>query len=80
MEEKQSLTLQLRSNIVRTSNCKKCGAILDKDTIALNKKLLSINLKEFCCLECLADTFDCSVEDLKIKIEEFKEEGCTLFK
>lgn len=65
---------------MKISNCKNCGALLDKDTIALNKKLLSIDLKEFSCLECLADTFDCSVEDLNIKIEEFKEEGCTLFK
>jgi biotin operon repressor len=65
---------------VKTSSCKNCGVVLDKDTIALNKKLLSIDMKEFYCLECLADTFDCSVDDLKIKIEEFKEEGCTLFK
>ena len=74
------LKLQLRSNIVKTGNCKNCGAVLDNDTIALNKKLLNIDINEFCCLECLADMFDCSVDDLKIKIEEFKEEGCTLFK
>lgn len=62
------------------NNCKNCESVLDKDTIALNKKLLGIDVKEYMCLECLADTFDCSVDDLKIKIEEFKEEGCTLFK
>ena len=65
---------------MKTNNCKNCGAVLDKDTVALNKKLVSKELQEFCCLECLADTFDCYVDDLKIKIEEFKEEGCTLFK
>jgi biotin operon repressor len=65
---------------VKISSCKNCGAVLNKDTIALNKKLLDKNLKEFKCLECLADMFDCSVEDLQDKIEEFKEEGCTLFK
>ena len=53
---------------------------IDKNCIALNKKLLDVTLKEFSCLQCLSDTFDCSVEDLQIKIEEFKEEGCTLFK
>ena len=63
-----------------TNKCKCCGKSIDKDCVALNKKLLDVNLKEFSCLECLADTFDCSVEDLQIKIEEFKEEGCTLFK
>lgn len=65
---------------MRKNNCKNCEALLDKDTIALNKKLLGTDIKEYMCLDCLADTFDCSVDDLKIKIEEFKEEGCTLFK
>ncbi len=63
-----------------TIKCKHCSVELDKDTVALNKKLIKIDLTEFECLNCLADTFDCSVEDLIIKIEEFKEEGCTLFK
>ncbi len=62
------------------NKCKCCGDDIDKDCIALNKKLLDVSLKEFSCLQCLSDTFDCSVEDLQIKIEEFKEEGCTLFK
>lgn len=62
------------------NNCKNCGAALDKDCIALNKKLLNISVKEFLCLDCLADNFDCTKDDLLIKIEEFKEEGCTLFK
>lgn len=65
---------------MQIKKCKRCGACLDKDTIALNKKLINVSLQEFECLNCLSDTFDCSVEDLKIKIEEFKEEGCTLFK
>lgn len=65
---------------MKKSNCKNCGAIIDKDTVALNKKLLDVSLKEYECLDCLADKFDCTVEDLLIKIEEFKEEGCTLFK
>ncbi len=65
---------------MQIKKCKRCGAGLDKDTIALNKKLINVSLEEFECLNCLSDTFDCSVEDLKIKIEEFKEEGCTLFK
>lgn len=62
------------------NKCKYCGDDIDKDCIALNKKLLDVSLKEYSCLQCLSDTFDCSVEDLQIKIEEFKEEGCTLFK
>lgn len=59
--------------------CKYCGVILEKDWIALNKKLLNPEIEQFACLRCLADDFGCTVEDLEIKIEEFKESGCTLF-
>lgn len=60
--------------------CKYCNALLKRDWIALNKKLISPELNEFICISCLADDLDCEVEDLEIKIEEFKEQGCTLFK
>lgn len=60
--------------------CKYCNAPLKRDWIALNKKLISLELNEFICISCLADDLDCEVEDLEIKIEEFKEQGCTLFK
>lgn len=61
--------------------CIVCGKEgLDKDTVGLNKKLLSKNITEFYCLNCFAEYLDCTVEDLQDKIEEFKEEGCTLFK
>lgn len=53
---------------------------LDKDTIGINKKMLGAEIKTFYCMECLADYLGCSVEDLLEKIEEFKDEGCTLFK
>ena len=52
---------------------------LDKDTIALNKKLLGKNIEVFYCIDCLAEYLNTTVDDLKDKIEEFKEEGCTIF-
>ena len=52
---------------------------MSKDEIALNKKLIDINITQFQCLECLSMSLGCNVDDLKIKIEEFKEQGCTLF-
>ncbi len=52
---------------------------LDKDTIGINKKMLGKQVKTFYCMDCLADYLGCTVEDLFEKIEEFKEEGCTLF-
>ncbi len=52
---------------------------IDKDTVGINKKILGKQVKNFYCIDCLADYLGCSVEDLLEKIEEFKEEGCTLF-
>lgn len=60
--------------------CIVCGKPLEKDWIALHKKLLDKKAKEYQCIDCLAETFCCEVSDLEIKIEEFKEAGCTLFK
>lgn len=63
----------------KIKTCKHCNHSLEKDWIALNKKLLNRNNTEYLCLECLADYLDCSTKDLQVKIEEFKEQGCTLF-
>ena len=60
--------------------CIACGKEdLDKDTIGINKKLLGTNIRQFYCMNCLADYLDTTVEDLQDKIQEFKEEGCILF-
>ena len=61
------------------NTCMECGRKLIKDEIALNKKLISTDIIEFRCLDCLSISFGCDVEDLKIKIDEFKEQGCVLF-
>lgn len=63
----------------RKAYCIDCGRQLTKDEIALNKKLISLELTEFRCLDCLSYSFGCEAEDLRIKIDEFKEQGCTLF-
>ena len=62
-------------------NCVSCGKVdLNKDTIGINKKLLGKDIISIYCMECLADYLGCTVKELFEKIEEFKEEGCTLFK
>lgn len=61
--------------------CVMCGAVgLDKDTVGINKKLLGAEIRNFYCMNCLAEYLECTVDELLEKIEEFKEEGCTLFK
>lgn len=59
--------------------CCECQKPLNKDEIALCKKLIGIETTDFYCINCLGEFLECTVEDLEIKIQEFKEEGCTLF-
>ena len=63
----------------KTKVCTDCEKALSKDEVALSRKLIDPDTTEFYCLDCMAENFGCSVEDLKIKIQEFKEQGCTLF-
>lgn len=59
--------------------CCECESKLIKDEIALCQKLLGTDTEDFYCINCLSEYLECSKEDLKIKIQEFKEQGCTLF-
>ena len=59
--------------------CIQCGKILSKDEVALCKKLLGKNTKQFLGLDCLSAFLNTDSEILLQKIEQFKEEGCTLF-
>lgn len=60
--------------------CYVCGRELQKDEIGLTKKLIDKKTERFFCLSCLAEYLEVTEEELLAKIEEFKEEGCTLFK
>ena len=62
-------------------NCIACGKTdLSKDEIGINKKLLGEKIENLYCLNCLSYYLEVSVQDILDKIEEFKDEGCTLFK
>lgn len=63
----------------KKKECCDCGKILSKDEIALSKKLIDTETNDFYCLPCLAEYIGCSEHDLEEKIQEFKEQGCTLF-
>jgi len=59
--------------------CVECSKNLSKDEVALSKKMLDLEITEFYCIDCLAEYFECDRDDLVVKIQEFKEQGCTLF-
>lgn len=62
-------------------SCVICGKDnLDKDITGINKKLLGTDISNFYCIDCLAEYLGCTVQELFDKIQEFKDEGCTLFK
>jgi hypothetical protein len=65
---------------MQTKTCYVCGKqTLTKDEIGLTRKLLDKKTTLFYCLDCLADYLDVDTEFLLAKVEEFKEQGCTLF-
>lgn len=59
--------------------CCECGQALKRDEKALSMKLLGTDTEDFYCISCLAEYLECEANDLRVKIQEFKEEGCTLF-
>lgn len=64
---------------MKKCNCIKCNSSLGKNHVALNKKMLGRQVTQFMCINCLAEYLDCIPDDLLVKIEEFKEQGCALF-
>lgn len=59
--------------------CNTCKTKVSKEDVALCKKLLGKKTRQFFCRKHLAELLDTDVESLTKKVEQFKEEGCTLF-
>lgn len=59
--------------------CVNCNKSLQKNEIALCKKIFGKNIKQFLCLDCLSEYLNTDKNILLEKIEQFKEEGCKLF-
>ena len=60
------------------SSCR-CGESLPLDVLSLNRKLLGDASSKRYCLPCMADLFECALEDVVSKLDAFKREGCRLF-
>lgn len=65
---------------MESKQCYVCDKELSKNEIGLTKKLIDKKTNKFYCLSCLAEYLEVTEEELLAKVEEFKEEGCTLFK
>ena len=50
-----------------------------ENEIGITKKLIDPDTDKYFCIDCLAGFLECDTQDIYDKIEEFKEEGCTLF-
>ena len=64
-------------NTYYSNEAKELHKMVDK--VLKNLHFTEVDTEDFYCLDCLADYLECSTEDLKIKIREFKEQGCSLF-
>lgn len=60
--------------------CKKCEKKLTTDEIAMTKKMIGRESKEFYCLDCMAEHFGVKRRSLEEKVEYFKKSGCMLFR
>jgi len=69
----------MKSN--NNNQCSSCrfGSSLKLDVLSLNRKLFGAHSKKLHCLPCMADLFECAVEDVVGKLDAFKREGCRLF-
>ena len=59
--------------------CSGCGRRITIDEIALNQRLLGIQIGRFFCTECLANRLDTTPDHLATLIARFKEMGCAYF-
>ena len=72
--------MQRKSKLPATADCVSCHKhIVERNVLALNKKLMGETVDKYMCLDCLASYLEVSTDDLLSKIEEFKAQGCKLF-
>ena len=59
--------------------CMQCGRDVTPDEIGMTKKMVNRGATRFFCMDCLAQYHGIPVENLYVKLEQFREDGCTLF-
>ncbi len=61
------------------SLCMQCGRELTYNEIGAHKKFINRGSKSFLCKSCLAEKLGVTVPDIDRKIQQFIQQGCTLF-
>lgn len=64
---------------MKTVTCITCGKELTVDEVALNQRLLGIQIGTFLCTQCLAQKLNTTSSHMKLLIARFKEMGCAYF-
>lgn len=76
----QGIPLHIEEGGMIDSRCRKCGAKLASDEIALHRKLFSRAAMTYFCLDHQAEYLRVSREDLEKLIEYYHRSGkCSLF-
>ncbi len=55
-------------NINQDSSCH-CGSTLQLDVLSLNRKLFGAHSNKSYCMPCMAELFECAVEDVVTKLK-----------
>lgn len=64
---------------MKSVTCMECRKSLTADEVALNQRLLGMQIGSFYCTDCLAQKLGTSPSRLQKLITRFKEMGCTYF-
>lgn len=64
---------------MKPTNCMICQKPLGWDEVALNQRLLGMQIGGFRCIECLAQKLDVTPSLLRELIVQFKEMNCVYF-
>ncbi len=65
--------------VLKTVTCIACGVKLSTDEVALNQRLLGMQIGTFHCISCLAKKLNTTRDRLEELMARFKEMGCAYF-
>ena len=74
----KNMSVEKARKYFKQNRCE-CGKRLSGDIIGLNMKLLGRETNTRMCLKCLSEFLEVPKKQLKLDIEKFKEDGCSLF-